>query len=96
MKIYVLLRNVDYEGSDVLAVYRDKAVADAWKNWCEAYNYELRSSIGDRGGIWEREWKERFPVYPGDWYNIKEYDTQSEMPSNTEITGPAKEHADGK
>jgi len=80
VKVYVLLRHVDYEGSDVLAVYRNKAVAEAWKAWCYYNNTALRDSIGDQGGLYKREWEGRFPMFPGDGYSVEEHDTRTDMP----------------
>lgn len=87
MKIYILLRHVDYEGSDVLAVYRERAVAEAWKQWCTKNNSALNESIGEPGGLYDREWDGRFPVFPGDSYSVEEHDMRAAMPSNAKVCG---------
>ena len=81
MKIYVLMRHIDYEGSDVLAVYMDKSVADAWVKWMTDNRQELRSSIGENNGLYAREWEGLFPHCPADGYSVEEHEMRVSLPS---------------
>jgi hypothetical protein len=92
VKVYVLLSHVDHEGRDVLAVYRDKSVAEAWKQWCYENNSAIRDSIGEPGGMYDREWKTVFGRSLGDSYSVEEHDTRAAMPPTPAITGPGISH----
>jgi hypothetical protein len=85
VKIYALMRHIDYEGSDVMAVYRDENVAKAWLAWVKEHSRQARDTLGDRGGFYDTHWQPVFSVYPagsdGD-YTIDSFDTVSDSPPN--------------
>lgn len=80
MKVYVLLSHVDYEGSDVLAVYSDPTTAEAWRQWCEASSAALRYGEWGPDSSFQREWASRFKAFPGDGYSVEEHAMRDEAP----------------
>jgi hypothetical protein len=77
------MRHIDYEGSDIMAVYRDWYVANEWFDWVKENSRKAYDSIGDRDGFYDTHWKPVFSQYPvgsdGN-YTLDSYDTVSDGP----------------
>ena len=80
MKVYILLAGVEYEGADVLGVYTDKAVAEAWLKWCRVVTPSYVGITPESYAAFREVWDKAFKENPGDYYGVVEREIGSEMP----------------
>jgi hypothetical protein len=74
MKVYILIRDVDYESNDVIRVCSKKKDAEKRLAFLKENQYALRSAIGqDKNPLWQL-WKKEYISYPGDSYHLEEWE----------------------
>jgi hypothetical protein len=77
MKVHILFRDVDYEGSNVICVYKNLRTANARCKWCEENQRELREYAHEREHPLTKKWYKYFgeqSPYPGDSYHVATYE----------------------
>jgi hypothetical protein len=70
---WILFRDVDYEGSDIIAMFEDPGEAEKWLAWCKENRHDLRHSLLDEEP--RKTWKAMgFQSYPGDDYHLEHWE----------------------
>lgn len=82
MRVYILQRHIDHEGSENIGVYADETVAKQWLDWCQSNTHKAERSIGEPEGFYITVWSKIFPSYPGGYYAIEEMDIVETLPGN--------------
>jgi hypothetical protein len=79
--IHLLFRDVDCEGSDVIAIFEDKKEAEYWRDWCIEHRHDLRYCYKDEEPrlTWERM---KFKSFPGDDYHVESWDVRQRTYGN--------------
>lgn len=79
MKVYILFRDIDYEGSNIIRVCETKEDADSRLVWLRENQRMLRESIGE-GNALEKTWEAEYQGFPGESYHLEEWDVRAEKP----------------
>lgn len=72
---WILFRDLDYEGSDLVAMFEDADEARKWLAWCEEHRHSLRGCSDDEEP--RKTWAAMgFASFPGDEYHLEYWDAR--------------------
>lgn len=74
MKIYILFRDVNYEGNDIIRVCSKKKDAEKRLAFLRKKQHALRSAIGQKENPLWQLWEKEYTSYPGDSYHLEEWE----------------------
>ncbi len=70
---WILFRDVDFEGSNIIAVFKDQGEAEKWLAWCKEHQRDLRycNYTEEPRKTWEAM---GFQSFPGDTYHLEHWE----------------------
>lgn len=73
---WLLFRDANYEGSDIIAMFEDHGEAKQWLDWCKEHKHELRYclAIEEPRKTWEAM---GFQSFPGDDYHLEYWEPRA-------------------
>jgi hypothetical protein len=70
---WILFRDIDYEGSDIIAMFEDLGEAEKWLAWCKEHQHGL--SFCNRAEEPLKTWDAMgFAAGPGDDYHLEHWE----------------------